>query len=104
MARDESPHLFSQFKVQHSTKQRTSPQPLTRDEAHDHMKRALSNSKWDVVRGWHVLRHSFISMCVANGVDQRILDKWVGHTTSVRERYQHLTPNLEQDAIKQLFS
>ena len=36
-------------------------------------------SKWQVVRGLHVLRHSFISCLAAAGVDQRIIDDIVGH-------------------------
>jgi integrase len=48
--------------------------PLTRDEAHDHFRRALAGSKWAVLRGWHVLRHSFCSNCAAAGVDQRLIN------------------------------
>ena len=36
---------------------------LSIKEAHDHFKRTLAGSKWQVVKGWHVLRHSFISAC-----------------------------------------
>jgi len=35
--------------------------PLTRDETHDHFERTLRGSKWSVLKGWHVLRHSFAS-------------------------------------------
>src|SRR6185295_10830631 len=52
--------------------------PVTRDEAHDHLKRTLAGSKWEVLRGFHVLRHSFISFLAAAGVDQRIIDEFVG--------------------------
>ena len=40
--------------------QRTELVPLTRNEAHDQFKRMADGSKWDKLRGWHVLRHSFI--------------------------------------------
>ena len=44
---------------------------------------------WGVLRGWHCLRHSFISNCAAQGIDQRMLDQWVGHTTEeMRRRWQ----------------
>ena len=33
---------------------------LTEDEAHDHLKRTLAGSEWEVMRGYHVLRHSLI--------------------------------------------
>jgi integrase len=78
---------------------------LTKDEAHDHFRRTMADSKWAVLRGWHVLRHSFVSNCAARGVDQRLIDGWVGHTTEeMRKRYRHLIPNIEQQAIRTVFS
>ncbi len=44
---------------------------VTKNEAHDHLKRTLAGSKWEVVKGFHVLRHSFISACASKGIDQR---------------------------------
>jgi integrase len=87
---------------------------LTKDEAHDHFKRTLDDwydvdgekqdSKWKVLRGFHVLRHSFISACASKGVDQRLIDEWVGHTTEeMRKRYRHLYPSAQQDALKLVF-
>lgn len=67
--------------------------PLTKDEAHDHLKRTLAGSPWAVVRGYHTLRHSFISACASKGVDQRLIQEWVGHLTpEVHKRYSHLYP------------
>jgi integrase len=78
--------------------------PLTRDEAHDHFKRLLKGSKWEGIRGWHVLRHSFISICAADGVDQRMLQQWVGHLSEeTHRRYLHLIPSREQHAIAEVF-
>jgi integrase len=77
---------------------------LTRDEAHDHFQRVLSGSKWEVLRGWHVLRHSFVSNAAAAGIDQRLIDSWVGHQTEeMRRRYRHLIPSVEQEAISRMF-
>jgi integrase len=77
---------------------------LTKDEAHDHFKRTLAGSKWDVLRGFHVLRHSFISACASKAVDQRLIDEWVGHTTEeMRKRYRHLYPSAQQDALNSVF-
>lgn len=79
-------------------------QPLTRDEAHDCFKRTLAGSKWATLHGWHVLRHSFISNCAAKGVDQRIIDSFVGHTTeAMRRRYTHLFPSSKKAAIELVF-
>jgi integrase len=77
---------------------------LTRNEAHDHFKRTLAGSKWDVLKGFHVLRHSFISACASKGVDQRLIDGWTGHSTEEqRKRYRHLYPSTQQEAIKGVF-
>ncbi|MCA9053848.1 MAG: site-specific integrase [Planctomycetaceae bacterium] len=40
-------------------KRRDAPMELTVDEATDHFNRTFSGSKWQVLRVWHVLRHSF---------------------------------------------
>lgn len=53
-------HLFCQEAVvAHSKTKRSAATPVTRDEAHDHFKRTLAESKWQVLRGWHIFRHSF---------------------------------------------
>jgi integrase len=78
--------------------------PLTEDEAHDHLRRSLRGSRWAVIKGWHIARHSFASNCAAKGVDQRLIDRWLGHTTDeMRRRYQHLIPHQEQQAIGVVF-
>ncbi|MDX2037233.1 MAG: site-specific integrase [Isosphaeraceae bacterium] len=96
--------LFGQAEtVVHSKTKRAGSSPLTRDEAHDHFKRTLAGSKWKVIRGWHVLRHSFASNCAARGVDQRLIDSWLGHTTEIRKRYLHLIPSNESTALRSVF-
>ena len=77
---------------------------VTKDEAHDHLKRSLAGGKWEVLRGYHVLRHSFISCLAAAGVDQRIIDDWTGHSTDEqRRRYRHLVPDMKQQAMAGVF-
>src|SRR5262249_40917808 len=67
--------------------------------------RVLRMSTWDVLPGWHCFRHSFISNCVAKGVDQRLIDQWVGHTTeAMRRRYSHLIPKTSQEALQTVFA
>jgi integrase len=81
------------------------PAPLTRNEVHDHFKRTLGESKWEVLRGLHCLRHSFISCLACAGVDQRIIDDLVGHQTPKQQRrYRHLTPDLKQEAVNRVFA
>ena len=79
-------------------------QPVTKSQAHDHLKRALGDTKWGKIRGWHVFRHSFISNCALKGIDQRLIDSFVGHTTEeMRRRYTHLFPSARRDAIRTVF-
>ena len=78
--------------------------PLSVQSVHKALWRALKKSKWSVLRGWHSLRHSFISACASKGIDQRFLDEWVGHQTDQqRIRYRHLYPSVQRAAIRQVF-
>lgn len=96
---DEKPPYQTRAEIE-----RQLPGPLTEDEAGDHLKRALSGSEWSVVRGWHNFRHSFISACASKGIDQRLIDEWVGHSTEQqRKRYRHLYPSVQAEALKSVF-
>jgi integrase len=98
-------HTFCQdLDVERSKKNRVDYGPLTSDEAHDHFKRTLRGSPWKRLRGWHVFRHSFCSNCAARGIDQRLINAWVGHQSEAMvQRYRHLIPNQQQDAIRLVF-
>lgn len=81
-------------------RERAPQSALTKDEAHDHFRRTIAGSKWEVLKGWHVLRHSLCSNLAMKGVDQRIIDEIMGHTTEeMRKRYRHLAPSVTQEAI-----
>jgi integrase len=96
--------LFCQTAVVRSKTRRQEPIAVTRDEAHDHFKRVLADSKWSVLRGWHALRHSFASNCAAAGVDQRVINEWMGHQTEeMVRRYRHLFPDQQRLAIDRVF-
>jgi integrase len=74
-------------------------------EAHNYFQRGLRISKWAVLKGWHVFRHSFISALASKGVDQRIIDDLVGHSTEEqRRRYRHLFPDVKQQAVMGVFA
>ena len=78
--------------------------PLSVHEIHDHFRRTLRDGGWAMVRGLHVLRHSMISCLAAAGVDQRIIDDIVGHTSDeMKRRYRHLTPQLKSQAVASVF-
>ncbi len=85
-------------------RERPAQSALTCNEVHDHFGRVLAGGKWEVIRGLHCLRHSFISACASKGVDQRLIDEWVGHSTEEqRKRYRHLWPSTQQAAISRVF-
>lgn len=78
--------------------------PLSVQAVQKALGRVLNDSKWSVIKGWHVLRHSFISACAAKGVDQRFVDEWVGHCSeAMRLRYRHLYPSVQAAAIGRVF-
>jgi integrase len=78
--------------------------PLTRQMMTKAFRSAVDASFWQVVQGYHVLRHSFASNCALKGVDQRIIDAWMGHQTeAMRRRYSHLFPEQQQAAIRSVF-
>ena len=55
-----------------------------------------------MLRGFHVFRHTFASLLASEGVDQRVIDAFMGHSTEIRARYQHLFPKDRKDAIGKL--
>ena len=105
LARPDSPYLFCQTQhVCRSKTKRDAPTAVTCNEAHDHFKRMVADSKWKVLRGYHVLRHSFISALASEGVDQRVIDEVVGHQSEEqRKRYRHLYPGVMKEAITRVF-
>jgi integrase len=79
--------------------------PLTRQVATQTLRRTLTGSKWEHIRGFHVFRHSFASNLAAAGIDQRLIDEWMGHQTeAMRKRYRHLLPDQGQKAIETVFA
>lgn len=81
-----------------------SPEPLSLKETYHHFKFTLAGSKWQNLKGWHSLRHSFISACAAKGVDARMVEAWSGHMSpQMSKRYTHLRPDRQKEAINGVF-
>lgn len=98
-------HPGGQFAFVHNFGPATSgpPKPLTVDQARIQFDKTLRGTKWSVVRGFHVFRHSYASNLAAKSVDQRIIDKHMGHQTEeMRKRYQHLMPEVCKRAVESL--
>ena len=67
-------------------------------------KAPLSSPPWAALRGYHLLRHSFISALASEGVDQRVIDEVVGHQSEEqRKRYRHLYPTVVLGAVVRVF-
>lgn len=63
-----------------------------------------ANSKWSVLKGFHVFRHSMASNMARKGFADRMIDAFIGHVTEeMRKRYQHLHPLDKQNLMGSLF-
>lgn len=77
---------------------------VTVDQTNHHFNHPLTDTKWSVVRGWHVLRHSFASICASKGIRERTISEWLGHETEeMKARYQHLFPEQVHAEMQLLF-
>ena len=102
----DSPYTFPEdHRVDRTRNQQAAEGCVTPDEASHHLDQVLLHSKWKRIPGWHTLRHSFISNCASQGIDQRFIDAWVGHQTEEqRRRYRHLFPDRQQVALESVFA
>jgi integrase len=84
---------------------RNEPDALTPSQAQDHFQRLVDGSKWKVLKGWHVLRHSFCSNCARRGIPDAVIDAWMGHRgdEAIKKRYRHLFPSDTESFMATLF-
>lgn len=83
-------------------------EPLNPNDANKRFWQPLRHTNWCLSSrknrfkiGFHTYRHSFASNLASRGVDQRIIDAWMGHQTEVmRKRYRHLFPKDRRSAIE----
>ena len=81
---------------------------LTSREASTRFFQPLVGTNWCLCRrrdwfkiGYHTYRHSFASNLASLGIDQRVIDEWMGHQTEgMRKRYRHLFPKTRRSAIE----
>jgi integrase len=83
-------------------------QPIPKDLANRLFWQPMRGTDWHLEGsynwfkiGYHSYRHSFASNLAAAGVDQRIIDEFMGHQTeAMRMRYRHLFPKNRRSAIQ----
>jgi integrase len=81
---------------------------LTSRETSGRFYQPLRGTKWCLSSrrdwfkiGFHTYRHSFASNLAAHGVDQRVIDEFMGHQTeAIRKRYRHLFPTSRRLAVE----
>jgi integrase len=79
-------------------------EPVSVGKAQKTFRRAFRTGKWQVLRGFHVFRHSFASNLAAAGVDPRVIDDLLGHQTeAMRKRYRHLFPAQRKRAVESVY-
>jgi integrase len=83
---------------------RTPGDPFTGQMATHYLQWSIDGSKWEVIKGWHVFRHSLISNLASAGVSERVLMAIAGHLNrETTRRYAHLVPSTIQDAMGVVF-
>jgi integrase len=77
---------------------------LGESTAHESFKWLFRKTKWRVLRGFHIFRHSLISLLASRGVPDRVIMAIVGHLNpDTTKRYTHLYPRTVQAAIDLVF-
>lgn len=83
---------------------RNAEEPFTEAMATHYLRWTLEDTNWKVIKGFHCLRHSFISNLASKGISERIIMALAGHLNhETTRRYAHLIPSTVQDAIHSVF-
>ncbi len=93
------PKLDGEGKKIVKTDKRGRPIPAKRKQPEDRrraekagrlLSKLVEGTEFELMNGWHCLRHSFISICVAKGLTWEQIRGWVGHVSPETTRlYTH---------------
>ena len=63
----------------------------------------LTGSDFELLRGWHALRHSFITICVWRGMTFEQISQWTGHIElETQRRYTHYSGEASRQLMDEL--
>lgn len=79
-----------------------SSDPFTRHMLTYYFKKLIKDTQYQGL-GLHAFRHAFASHLADAGVDQRVINELMGHTSEqMSQRYRHLFPKRKNEAIQSL--
>ena len=79
--------------------------PIDTDLVKEAWYKTTAGSRWANMRGYHVLRHSFASICAMRGVPEATISRWMGHENAeTKARYRHLFPEQSRAEMGRLFA
>ncbi len=83
----------------------TPNEQLGKNDVAKGFRNTVEGSKWGMLLGWHLFRHSFASNMACKGIDQRFIDASLGHQTEeMRRRYRHLFPSQQREVMASIFA
>ena len=82
--------LFPQFDPTKTSKSSVAIEDRRAERAARLLTTLLTGSDFELLRGWHALRHSFITICVWRGMTFEQISQWTGHIErETQRRYTH---------------
>jgi integrase len=82
---------------------RKADNPMNESTLHEAFEWFFRDSKWSVLRGYHVFRHSLASILASQGKTQQDIDETLGHQTEeMRKRYRHFFPEQRKNVLSGL--
>ena len=95
-----------------TTRARERPVPSTRKQPDDRrraekagrlLNKLVAGTEFELMNGWHCLRHSFISICVGKGLTWEQIRGWVGHVSpETTKLYTHFNLTDSKERMESL--
>ncbi len=73
------------------------------EKAGRELDKLIKGTEFELMNGWHCLRHSFISMCVVKGLTWEQIAEWAGHVSRATTKlYTHFNVKDSKERIEAL--